>query len=239
MKIFSILIPLLFVGQASLARSGDDVVVSYDGGVVHRIRIACPAQMSQNVASCHSYEQARIDHIVWQYWINAAAPMYGVGLTPAEETRIRRNLDSQRAENERVVVHDRTLWTAVIRLQKGDPPSRVYGDAVASGVTKSELDREVAHNRSEAWLETGVKRATIEEVERASRDAMVLVIFGDHLRDLIKKRATEAHVSVGDAEEQLWTEVANRTHTHVVDPAFHLPEKRGVLNIHAETIQIH
>jgi hypothetical protein len=205
---------------------------------VERIRIACPATMAHDRVACHVFEQQRIDRIVWQYWINAAAPLYDVRLTPEDEAAVTRYLRTERQNNEKAAKHFHTLWLSVIRLQHGEDPNAVYSAAALDGVTKSELERELAYHRSEAWLKTGAERATVASMEEASRNAKVLAIRSDHLRDLIRKGAAAEHIGYGDAEEQLWTEVANRTHTRIVDPTHHLPSKRGVLNINEETIQL-
>jgi hypothetical protein len=50
-----------------------------------------------------------------------------------------------------------------------------------------------------------------------------------HLQAIVRKRASEQGVSFDVAEEAFWSEVSRAAHTQIMDQAFNMPEKKGIL----------
>jgi hypothetical protein len=48
-------------------------------------------------------------------------------------------------------------------------------------------------------------------------------------RGFVSKRAAAHHTSFELAERELWSEIAQATHTKVIDPAFRMPDLKGIL----------
>jgi hypothetical protein len=236
----SVLLFMLATAFASASSGGDnDVIVSFDGYQIHRIRIACAATVAHDSARCHSLEQEKLDHAVWQHWISAASEFYGVTLSRADDEEVAKYLAAQHADNEKAAAHFRAFWLSVARLQQGDPEKSVYDAAAKDGVTKSELEQAASRHRTKEWLDNALSGSTVTAMEEAGRKAKTLSILIERLRTFVIRRAADTHVPYEVAEEQLWDEVSARTHTRLVDHAFHLPSKRGVLNVDERKIRVH
>lgn len=240
MKLLRIICLILLTGhaEANFAADNDRVVLLLDGEPVHHVRIACPASMVHDAERCHSLEQQRLDHIVWQHWIVAAAQMYGVSLSAAEENEIAALLAAQRADNEKAAAHFHALWTAVASIQRGGDAHAASAVAKAAGVTDAELADAISRHYSSQWLDNAIGGATTAEMEKATRKGKTLTLIAAHLREYVARQASAAGITYDAAEERLWSEVATNTHTTLVDQTFHVPSKRGVLNVDEDVLHV-
>jgi hypothetical protein len=206
----------------------DRVIAESDGGKLLYRMIACEPRAS-TAGDRHASEQKRLARSFHEEWINAAAKMYGVALTPEEEAVVARQTTSEEPHIEAAAVHFHAVDVAALRIRRGDDRARVLTELSKEGVTAQELDWEFEQVPTIAGAERLAARDCVAELRQAARDNHSLPYILEHLREIVRKRAAAEHVSFDAVEEQFWSEVARATHTRIVDPAFSLPDRKGIL----------
>ena len=67
------------------------------------------------------------------------------------------------------------------------------------------------------------------EVRDSVKESYARPFLLDHLRELVEKRAAAERMSFEVAEERFWSEIARTTHTRIIDSAYTMPARKGIL----------
>ncbi len=213
-------------GEVSSDR--DRVIAESDSGKMLYRMIACEPRAS-TADDCHAREQQRLVRLYHRHWIKAAVKMYGVALTPEEEGVVARQTAVEEPHIEAAAARFHAIDLAALRIRRGEDRARVQSELSKEGITARDLDWEFEHVPTLADAERVAARDLVAEGRQASRDNHSLPYILEHLREMVSKRAAAEHISFDAAEEQMWSEVARATHTRIVDPAFSLPDRKGIL----------
>jgi hypothetical protein len=202
------------------------IIAQTDSGRVLYRMIVCELPHADD---CHAREQQRLDRRIQRQWIDAAVRLYGVSLTSGEETAVAGKVDAESADLDKAAVHFRLLADAALKIRRGEDRGRVQSDLLGSGVAPSELEWELDHLPTIAAAERTAAKDFGAEVREAARKDYAQPFILDHLRRIVAKRAVAERISFETAEEEFWSGVARSSHTRIIDPAFRLPEKKGIL----------
>jgi hypothetical protein len=97
------------------------------------------------------------------------------------------------------------------------------------GITEQELDRELALLPRVADAERAVATDYAAASRKSARDYNTREYVLRHLQAIVKRQSREERTSLDTAEEHFWAEVARAIHTRIIDPAFSMPAKKGML----------
>jgi hypothetical protein len=224
LSVATLAIPL----AATVQRQADvgRIIAQTDSGRVLYRMIVCELPHADN---CHALEQQRLDRRIQRQWIDAAVTLYGVSLTSGEESAVAGKVDAESADLDKAAAHFRVLADAALKIRRGEDRGRVQSDLVRSGVAPSELEWELDHLPTIAAAERTAGKDFAAEVREAARKDYAQPFILDHFRRIVAKRAVAERISFETAEEEFWSGVAASIHTRIIDPAFRLPEKKGIL----------
>lgn len=232
MKKLGILLPLA-LGiclrlVANVSADGNRVIAESDQGAVLYKMIACDGSMTSATA-CHAQEQERLTRRIRVHWLAAAAKKHSVSLTPAEAADVEAKTAEQSSHIQAAAERFHTLAIAALRVRRGESRDAVLADLSKSSIADRDLDWELQHVPTLAVAERTASKDFVAEGQQAARDFYNRAYLVKHLHDIVNKRAEAGHVSFAIAEEEFWSEVARDTHTRIVDPAYSMPERKGLL----------
>ncbi len=205
----------------------DRLIAQSDTGRVLYRMIAC--ERASVAADCHAREQQRLARHIHRQWVNAAAKIYGVTLTPEEEAVVARKTAADESHIEAAAARFQALASAALKIRRGEDRGRVFAELSKHGITAHDLDWELDHLPTIADAERTAAKDFVAEGRQAARDSYARPYIIKHLREIVTKRSLAEHLSFDSAEERFWSEVARATHTRIVDPAFELPDRKGIL----------
>jgi hypothetical protein len=213
---------------APTAEVSSDRLIAQSGDyqVLYRM-IAC--EPGTPLDKCHAIEQQRLSRRIQREWINAAVKIHGIALTAAEEAEVEQKTAAQ--ESNIVIAADRfkALAVAALKIKRGEDRAHVVAELSKQGITASDLDWETRAVPTMSAAEHTASKDFVAEGRQATRDMYARPYILEHLREIVRKRAKAQHRSFEDAEEAFWSDVAHATHTRIIDPAFSLPTKKGIL----------
>ena len=214
-------------GTVYLHAAVDRVVAQTDAGVIRYNMIACEPDIAPD--DCHAIEQSRIDRRVHRAWIDAAVRLHDVALTPAEAADVERETAASKQNIEKGAARFHSLAVAVLRIRRGESRAQVFTDISAQGITERELNWEIAHVRTEAEAERAARKDFVADGERATREYYTQIHELARLRDIVRRQAAAESRTFDEEEKQFWSHIAMATHTRILDPAFVIPEQKGIL----------
>lgn len=121
------------------------------------------------------------------------------------------------------------LAEAALRVRRGEERARVEEELAKQGIAAVDLDWQLVHLPTIADAERTAAKDFVAEGRQASRDYYAQPFVLKHIADIVDKRARHAHISFEAAEEQFWTDLISSTHTHIIDRAFTMPDRKGIL----------
>lgn len=221
---------ILGISPAMASQQGDvaRVIAQTDIGRVLYRMIACEPRES-HADDCHAQEQQRLDRRIRRQWIDAAVKLYSVSLTPGEEAAVARKVDAEKGDIDKAAAHFRLLADAASKIRRGEDQARVQSDLVKEGFDPSELEWELDHLPTVAAAERMAGKDFVAEGREAARKDYAQPFILDHMRRIVAKRAAAERVPFETAEKEFWSGVAVSVHTRIIDPAFRLPEQKGIL----------
>jgi sugar phosphate isomerase/epimerase len=154
---------------------------------------------------------------------------YGVAPTSEEEAIIQRQLVAEAPHFAEAGAHFHALAVAALEIRRGKDRAELLPELAKQGITTTELDWEVAHLITVAEAERAAAIDYVADNERSSRAYHTRQFALQHLRTIVMKRSVSERKSFEAAEEELWSEMAEAIHTRIIDPAFQMPDKKGIL----------
>lgn len=206
----------------------DRLVSQSDAGRVSYRMIACDAKAS-TPQECRAGEQQRLARRIHGQWIDAAVKEYHVALTPAENAAVERKTAAETPLIDAAAARFKALADAAVKIRRGDDRTRVAAELAKRGIAARDLDWELEHLPTLAEAERTAAKDFLAEGRQSARDSFARPYLLAHLHELVQQRATARHITFEAAEEQFWAEVAASTHTRIVDTAFSMPERKGLL----------
>ena len=213
---------------ADLVPDRDRLIAQSDKGRVLYRMIACDAK-APTPEDCHTREQEHLARRLHAQWIGAAVKTYNVRLTPAEEAAVERKTVAETAHIDAAAARFKALADAAVKIRRGDDRTRVLAELAERNIPARDLDWELEHLPALADAERTAAKDFVAEGRQSARDAFARPYLLAHLHELVQQRATAKHISFEAAEEQFWADVAETTHTRIVDTAFSMPERKGLL----------
>ena len=204
----------------------DRLVAQTDAGRIFYRMIACSSEPDVTRAAC---EQRRLDRRIHDVWIDTAAGMNSVSLTPDEQAQVARQTEASESYIQRAGGRFHLLATAALRVRRGEDRRRVVMDLEDHHIAEQDLTWELDHLPTVSAAERAAARDFTAETRAAIRRTEGRPFILGHLRDIVRNRASAERVSFDTAEERFWSDVARATHTNIVDPAFRLPDRKGIL----------
>jgi hypothetical protein len=226
------MIRLLFLALALASSAPADrehlIAQTDQGNVVYRM-IACdPAEAPPG--GCDAEEQRRLARHIDRYWLEAAVKKYGLALTPAEQAAVDQHVAAREAHVQATAKHFQALYGATLAVRRGEDRTSVLAQYGKQGVTADELDRELRHLPTLAEAQRAAATDQVEDGRRAVRQYYTRPYLLSKLRAMVRKRADTSHLSFDEAEQRFWAEIARETHTRIVDPAYAMPDMKGILD---------
>jgi hypothetical protein len=216
--------PLLMCAQPS---DSDRIIVQSDLGSIYYRMIECGSSVEP--VDCHPLEQQRLNTRVKRLWIAAAAKLYGIILTPADEAGITAQLIRTHAFNVKTAQHFHELATLALRIRSGERKDSVDADAARFGITASEMDGELELVRTRDVADREAHKDFVADLERSTREYYIEQTRRRELTIVIKRQAIERHVSFAAGEERFWSDVIAKVHLRLIDETYQLPLKTGAL----------
>jgi hypothetical protein len=234
LKTFVILAALSALCFVALAAGNvpdrDRLIAQTDSGRVLYRMIACDPQ-APTPEDCHAREQQRLVRRIHSQWISAAVATYNITLTPAEQAAVDRKTAAEEAHIQAAAARFKALADAALKIRRGEERSHVLAELARLNIPARDLDWELQHLPTLADAERTAAKDFVAEGRKSMRESFAHPYLLAHLHDLVQQRATAHHLPFDAAEEQFWSEVAQATHTRIVDPAFSMPERKGLLVI--------
>jgi len=223
-RLMPLLFPLMLCAQEP---SPDRVVVTSDAGPILYRFIACgPAIAAER---CHDLEQQRLNTRVKRQWIAEAKTIYHIELNADEESHIAAEAAANRDFHMKTAALYTKLAKLALRIRQGEPQADVYADAARQGIEGGRLDEALRLLPTREAAEKELNKDLFSELQSSARAAGEEEAVRRHLAQLLEQNAPAAHISVADAEERMWSEVATRMHMRLIDTTYELPAKRHVL----------
>jgi len=224
-----LLLALSLAGAAAIAATRSDplrVIAQTDAGKVLYRMISCSTGQTTSDRVC---EQRRLARRIYARWIEAAVKLHGVTLTPQEEACVAQETAAAEADNQIAAVRFHLLAEAALRICRGEDRNVVAAALESQHITEQDLAWELEHLTTVAAAERAAAKDYLAETRQATRDDRARPFVLAHLHAIVTQRAAARHISFDAAEEELWSDVACATHTRIVDPAFTLPDRKGIL----------
>ena len=210
---------------ADVTTDRNRLIAESDVGRVVYSMVACrPA-----VANRHQCEQSELDRRIHIQWIDAAVKLNKVALTPDEAASAENKTKADDAHIVAAAARFKALAEGALRVRRGEDRERVLSELSKQRLTARDLDWEIEHLPTLAAAEKAAAKDYVAEGRQAARDYYAHVSYLDHLRRIVQQRAAATNSPFTAAEEQLWSDVARATHTRIVDPAFTMPARKGIL----------
>jgi len=201
------------------------LIAESDAGKVVYSMVSCRA----TVADRRQCEQFELDRRIHIQWIDSAVKLNNVALTPEETASAENKTKADDAHIVAAAARFKALAEGALRVRRGEDRGRVLADLSKQRVTARDLDWEVDHLPTIAAAEKAAAKDYVAEGRQAARDYYAHLSYLVHLRRIVEQRAVAEHVPFAAAEERFWSDVARATHTRIVDPAFTLPARKGIL----------
>ena len=203
------------------------IAQSDTGRVLYRM-IAC-GDVTLSATDCHVREQQRLDRRLREQWVAAAAKRYAIVLTADEEAEVARKLAAEADHFSGTAAHFHALAVAALEIRRGKDRAGLMPELVRQGITAQELDRELALLPSVADAERAAATDYVAASRKSAREYNIRPYVLRHLQAIVKQRAREERTSLDTAEEHFWSDIARTIHTQIIDPAFSMPAKKGIL----------
>jgi tetratricopeptide (TPR) repeat protein len=203
------------------------IETSDTGRVIYRV-IEC-TDPSLSASECHAREQRLLNGRIQDQWIEAAVKRYGIVPTAEEEAITQQKLAAEATHFAEAGAHFHALAVAALEIRRGKERAELLPELAKQGITPNELDWEVAHVLTIAEAERAAAMDYVADNERSLRAYHTRQFDLQHLRELLIKRSVSERKSLEAAEEELWSEIAESIHTRMIDPAFQIPDKKGIL----------
>ena len=207
---------------------GSRVIARSDTGRVLYRMIACD-NATLSATDCHVREQQRLDRRLREQWVTAAAKKYAVVLTADEEAEVARQLAAEADHVAGAAAHFHALAVAALEIRRGKDRAGFMPELARQGITGQELDRELTLVPTLADAERAAATDYVAASRKSAREFNTRPYVLRHLHALVKKRSIEDRTSFAIAEEHFWSDVARAIHTQIIDPAFSMPAKKGIL----------
>jgi|GEM_PF-1670249 len=225
------LIGISAAGYAAMIADGayrDRLVAQSDTGKVLYRMIACDDHLL-SAADCHACEQQRLARRIHQKWIATAAKMYSVVLTTDEQAIVAQKISAEEGHFRAAAAHFHALASAALDIRCGKDRTALLPELAKQGVTPQELDLELLHLPTIADAERAAATDYVSATRESAREYNTRLYVLQHLQAIVRKRALDERVPLDVAEESFWSEIARAIHTRIVDPAFSMPERKGIL----------
>ncbi len=220
-------LPVLFALAADNANP-DRVIAQSEIGAVHYRVVEC-IDPALSAMECHAREQRQLTRRLQEQWITAAAKTYTVVLTDEEQAMVTRQVASEKDHFAGAALHFHALAVAALEVRRGKDPGLVVPELAKDGVTAKELEWELAHFPTIRDAERAAAIDYFATSEESGRVYLTRRFILQHLQTIVTKRSANEHVSFDVAEERFWSEIAGAIHMRIIDSAFEMPEKKGIL----------
>jgi hypothetical protein len=187
------------------------------------------ADPSLSSSECHAREQQRLNRRLRDQWIEAAVKRYGIALTAEEESITRQQLAAEAPHFAEAGAHFHALAVAALEIRRGKDRAAILPELAKQRIAPKELDWEVAHLPTIADAERAAAVDYVADNEKSARAYHIRQFALKHLQEIVIKRSVSERLSFEGAENELWSEIAAAIHTRIIDPAFQMPEKKGIL----------
>jgi len=237
-RLISVLLCFVVNSAVSPASADRTIVEDSQGKVTYAMIHCAPAMLVDNALRCHDEEQKKLDRVLAARWIEQAASLNGVSVTPTDEIEVRHIVERLHPQTAEAAKHFRDVLDAVVRIREGVPKDRAVAEAAREGVRAEDIDTELAWLPDIASAKAAAAKDFVKEGDERNAQSARLRILAGKLEKLVAARAEHNHVAFEVAEEQFWNEVLNRVHTRVIDDSYRLRERKGVLRPHVERIAL-
>lgn len=207
---------------------GSRLIAQSDTGRVLYRMIACD-DATLSATDCHIREQQRLDRRLREQWVAAAAKRYAIALTADEEAEVARKIAAEADHFAGTAAHFHALAVAALEIRRGKDRAGFMPELARQGITEQELDRELALLPSVADAERAAATDYVAASRKSAHEYNTRTYVLRHLQAIVKERSREERTSLDTAEEHFWSEVARVIHTRIIDPAFSMPAKKGIL----------
>jgi hypothetical protein len=205
---------------------GERLIARGDGARIIFRMIACTAEGSKE---CHAQEQQRLARRVQRLWVRAALKRYGITLTPEEEQVVARQTAATESHIQRTAARFHALDVAAVRARRGEERAGIDADLAKEGIAPHDLDMALEYVPTLADAERTAARDRVAEIRESVNESFREPFLLDHLRELVLRRAAAQKVSFDVAEQQFWSEISQITHTRIIDLAYTMPDRKGIL----------
>jgi hypothetical protein len=207
---------------------GSRVIAQSDTGRVLYRMIACD-NATLSATDCHVREQQRLDRRLREQWVAAAATRYAIALTADEEAEVARQLAAEADHFAGAAAHFHALAVAALEIRRGKDRAGLMPELARQGITTQELDRELALVPTVADAERAAATDYVAASRKSAREFTARKYVLRHLHAIVTKRSIEDRTSFDIDEEHFWSDVARAIHTQIIDPAFSMPAKKGIM----------
>jgi hypothetical protein len=229
---------VLVLAVASSAAAGEVVVSSTLHPITHSL-IACPPSLANDDQRCLANEQSRLNTFVIRDWIHAAADMNGISLSAEEKAHVERRVAELHDTMVRSAKHFRQVNEFVLRIRRGEKPDQVFAAGETVGITRSEIESHLPLMPTLQDAERAVARDPVADADAAVRRNETQKLLIERLQALVQDRAQKQHTTFAVAEQQLWDATIAKIEMRVIDPRYHLPERKGVFDVRKQTVYLH
>ena len=229
--LFFALVPLLvgLAGAATQPTPHDGDIAIVGGTHIQHPMIVCGPLLRNDRQRCHAAEQNRLDRLITTRWIDTAVHIHNVTLTPKEKEDVENRVLEDHACIVRAAGRFQLLAKTVLRLREGADRATVYAEAAAQGLTTADVDGQSDLLPTLAIAQRTAARDFVADLERATREDLVRQAILNHLREIVRKRASDHGQSFEQAAAELWSNIADLMPARVIDANFHLPDAKRIL----------
>jgi hypothetical protein len=222
-----LLVPILACANETRGTAETSVIARVGAKEIQYRDIRCDARFQApppDDARCHAFEQQKLDALVTEELIAAAARIHGITVSDQEALAAApKGATPSPAELQELEKRFKTMAAGVLKVHDGASADDVFANDVApKGISRPEFDAA----RSKWSREAAQKALTLDYPREAQRQVIAQQrsrLLLRRINELGATRASEKAVSPEQAHRDFWREVMTKTGTKIIDTRYSLP----------------